>query len=179
LVLLDEPFAAVDPEFRASLREEFREILRDQGVSAVHVTHDPEEALAVGDRIGLLREGRLIQLGSAEAVIGHPVDVSAARFLGYQILPGSGGMTAVLPRELRESDADAGGGWHGQVTSVRRALGEWRIGVRLSGGRVVEWRRPASEEPGPVGRAVTLTARQAVPFPRDAGGSESAAPKVE
>ncbi|MCI4367751.1 MAG: ATP-binding cassette domain-containing protein, partial [Thermoplasmata archaeon] len=164
LVLLDEPFAAVDPEFRASLREEFREILRGQGVSAIHVTHDPEEALAVGDRIGLLRAGRLIQIGLPDAVVRAPIDPPAARFLGYQMLPGSAGDVGALPRELdRVRTGEAG--WTGTIESVRPGIGEWRVGVRLASGERIEWRPPASMDPGSVGEAIRIVARRPVHWP--------------
>jgi thiamine transport system ATP-binding protein len=163
LVLLDEPFAAVDPEFRASLREEFREILRTQGVGAVHVTHDPEEALAVGDRLGLLRDGRLIQSGRPAEVVEAPVDAEAARFLGYQLLPTAAGPVAVLPRELDAASPDEAT-WTGVIESIRPGLGEWRVAVRLASGGLIEWRRPSDLAPGAVGDPVGVDARRPVRF---------------
>ena len=72
LVLLDEPFASVDPEIRADLRAEFRAVLRSQGISVIHVTHDRDEGLFLGDRVLLLVEGRLVQGGPPEEVFHHP-----------------------------------------------------------------------------------------------------------
>jgi len=166
-VLLDEPFAAVDPELRSALREEFGAVLRAEGVAALHVTHDPEEALAVGERIVLLREGRIAQQGPAEEVFRAPVDVAAARFLGYQIVPWEGRTVAVHPREwLRDDGPD---GWPATVEAVRPSLGERLVRVRLSAGPIVEWRVGASEPDAIVpGTRVRLRPRRPVAFPNSA-----------
>jgi ABC-type Fe3+/spermidine/putrescine transport system ATPase subunit len=59
MVLLDEPFASIDPEVKAGLRADFRQALRRAGTAAIHVTHDRPEGLFLGDRVGLLFEGHL------------------------------------------------------------------------------------------------------------------------
>ena len=100
VVLLDEPFASVDPERRAELHGQFRRALRERGTAAVHVTHDREEGLFLGDRVALLFDGRLASLGEPREVFEHPSDERAARFLGYNILPSNGGSVAVLPEDL-------------------------------------------------------------------------------
>jgi thiamine transport system ATP-binding protein len=86
LVLLDEPFASIDPELRADLRAEFRRVLRSQGVTVIHVTHDREEGLFLGDRVLLLLEGRLVQIGPPDEVFRRPASAAVARFLGYNVL---------------------------------------------------------------------------------------------
>jgi iron(III) transport system ATP-binding protein len=82
LILLDEPFNALDVGLRAAVREEVRQVLREQGTTAVLVTHDQEEALATADVVALLREGRIVQSGRPREVYERPCDMSAARFLG-------------------------------------------------------------------------------------------------
>jgi len=101
LILLDEPFASIDVELKAELRSVFREVLRASRTSAIHVTHDREEGLFLGDRVGLLFEGRLEPPRSPAEVFGDPRTVRAARFLGYNVLDGPGGRVGVLPAELR------------------------------------------------------------------------------
>jgi len=101
LVLLDEPFASVDVGIRAGLHAEFRSALRALGTAAIHVTHDREEGLFLGDRLGLLFEGRLEALGAPGEVFGRPASVHAARFLGYNILGPPTAPRGVLPEALR------------------------------------------------------------------------------
>lgn len=80
VLLMDEPFSNLDRRMRDQVREDTLTILRETGATALIVTHDPEEAMRLGDRIALLRQGRLIQLGTGKQVYTHPVDVEAARF---------------------------------------------------------------------------------------------------
>ena len=104
LVLLDEPFASVDPVFRGELRAEFRAALRDEGVAAVHVTHDREEGLFLADRVALLFEGTLDQVGTPQEVYARPRTARAARFLGLNVVPTAAGPVAVPPEEVRLVD---------------------------------------------------------------------------
>ena len=109
LVLLDEPFASIDVELKAELRAEFREVLRASGTSAIHVTHDREEGLFLGDRVGLLFGGTLRATGPPSQVFGNPRTVRAARFLGYNIVDGPAGPSGVLPGDLEVVPASAPG----------------------------------------------------------------------
>ena len=86
LVLLDEPFSALDAELRAELREEVREVLRAEGATAILVTHDQEEALSLADRVAVLRAGEIIQVGSPAEIYNSPADVGIATFLGDSVL---------------------------------------------------------------------------------------------
>ncbi len=81
-LLLDEPFSNLDPHLRAGLRVEVRSILRSNGVSAIYVTHDQEEALFMGDRVAVLNAGALEQVGSPEEMFHRPRSRFVARFLG-------------------------------------------------------------------------------------------------
>ena len=86
LVLLDEPFSALDAELRQQLREEVRGVLRAEGATAVMVTHDQEEALSLADRVAVLRDGKVIQIGSPSEIYNSPADVGIATFLGESVL---------------------------------------------------------------------------------------------
>jgi iron(III) transport system ATP-binding protein len=81
-VLLDEPFSNLDAHLRAQLRDEVRQILKRTGTSAIFVTHDQQEALIMGDRIGVLREGRLEQLDEPESIFHSPRTRFVATFFG-------------------------------------------------------------------------------------------------
>ncbi len=82
IMLLDEPFSNLDAELRASLREETRAILKASGTTTVLVTHDREEAFSLSDRVGLLNNGRLDQVGAAYDVYHYPVNRYVAELTG-------------------------------------------------------------------------------------------------
>ncbi len=82
LILLDEPFAAQDVSLRAQMRDDVMHILRDSGVAAVLVTHDPEEAMQFADRIAIMQKGRLEQIGTPFDVYNHPKNAFVASFFG-------------------------------------------------------------------------------------------------
>ena len=73
-MLLDEPFGALDPLTRDRLQQSFQRIRRDLSLTCVFVTHDMVEALLLGDRIAVLREGRLVQTGTPAELLRSPAD---------------------------------------------------------------------------------------------------------
>src|SRR5690242_5758135 len=83
LVLLDEPFSALDAPVREELRRELRRLQREAGLSTVIVTHDPEEAAQLADELLVLDGGRLLQAGSRREVFDAPAGPEVARLLGY------------------------------------------------------------------------------------------------
>jgi iron(III) transport system ATP-binding protein len=90
VVLLDEPFSALDAGLRERLREEVAGILRAAGTSTLLVTHDQSEALSLADTVAVLRDGRLEQVGTPEEVYERPQSQWVARFLGdADVLPGT------------------------------------------------------------------------------------------
>jgi putative spermidine/putrescine transport system ATP-binding protein len=82
VLLLDEPLSALDAKVRVTLREEIRRIQTELGITTLFVTHDQEEALAISDRIGVMSQGRLEQLGEPTEVYRHPATAFVARFVG-------------------------------------------------------------------------------------------------
>ena len=82
VVLLDEPFSSLDVSLRAGVRTEVRDILKRECVTAILVTHDQDEALALGDRVAVMLRGQVAQLGSPEDVYRHPTNAEVATFLG-------------------------------------------------------------------------------------------------
>ncbi len=81
LLLLDEPFGALDPLTRDRLQQWFQRIRRELDLSVVFVTHDMSEALLLGDRIAVLREGRLVQLGAPTDLLRRPADAYVAELM--------------------------------------------------------------------------------------------------
>ena len=82
VILLDEPFSALDAALRVDLREEVRDLLRRIATTAVLVTHDQNEALSLADHVALMRNGRVVQAGTPQEVYARPADPAAAAFLG-------------------------------------------------------------------------------------------------
>lgn len=148
MVLLDEPFASIDPELKAELRADFRRALGAAGASAIHVTHDRPEGLFLGDRVGLLFEGRLERIATPRELFRDPGSERAARFLGYNLLEGAHGPEAVDPRELRLSP-EGPGGPRLTVVAAGTTGGERLVILRTPDGGRVESRGP-DEGPVPV-----------------------------
>ncbi|MBE3562095.1 MAG: ABC transporter ATP-binding protein [Ktedonobacteraceae bacterium] len=82
MLLLDEPLSALDARVRVMLRNEIRRIQQRLGITAIYVTHDQEEALAISDRIAVMTQGRIEQLDHPEEIYGNPKTAFAATFVG-------------------------------------------------------------------------------------------------
>jgi spermidine/putrescine transport system ATP-binding protein len=100
LIMLDEPLGALDRKLREQLTHEIRLILKSTGVPAIYVTHDQEEAFSLADRILLLSEGRIIQLGTPEELYRSPRSSWVANFLGLGTVT-SGEVLATSPLVIR------------------------------------------------------------------------------
>ncbi|WP_435358211.1 ABC transporter ATP-binding protein [Haloarchaeobius sp. DFWS5] len=83
ILLLDEPFSNLDVDLRVEMREEVRRILKEAGVTAISVTHDQEEAMSISDRVAVMNDGDLEQVGRPEQVFQHPESRFVAGFLGH------------------------------------------------------------------------------------------------
>jgi putative spermidine/putrescine transport system ATP-binding protein len=86
ILLLDEPLSALDAKIRLRLRAELRKIQQDLGITTVYVTHDQEEALSIADRIAVMREGRIEQIGTPEEIYAAPRSGFVADFIGISNL---------------------------------------------------------------------------------------------
>jgi iron(III) transport system ATP-binding protein len=80
VLLMDEPFSNLDRRMRDAVREDTVALLRETGATCIMVTHDPEEAMRIADRIVLMRTGRIVQAGPPEELYRRPADLEAARF---------------------------------------------------------------------------------------------------
>ncbi|MBL0920120.1 MAG: sulfate ABC transporter ATP-binding protein [Hydrogenophaga sp.] len=122
VLLLDEPFGALDAQVRKELRRWLRRLHDELHVTSIFVTHDQEEALEVADRVVLMNHGRIEQVGSPRDVWEHPATPFVARFLGGVPLVGDG-TRPLRPHELEvrrlaPGERTAGG----VVATLRRAL---------------------------------------------------------
>ncbi|WP_010277155.1 ABC transporter ATP-binding protein [Paenibacillus senegalensis] len=82
IILFDEPLSALDALLREEMRVELIRLVRELGVTAVYVTHDQSEAMSMSDRIAVMRQGRVLQLGTSEDIYHCPVNEDVARFVG-------------------------------------------------------------------------------------------------
>ena len=98
LVLMDEPLSNLDAALRLEMRTEIRRLHQSLGLTTVYVTHDQEEALALADRLVVLRDGVVQQVGSPEEVYAHPANRYVAGFMGYRNM---------IPATVSDVDGDA------------------------------------------------------------------------
>ena len=105
VLLLDEPMAALDPHTRGRVRSELRVLLRELGLPTLIVTHDFLDAAALADRIAVLVEGRVVQIGRAEELIAEPADGFVAELAGGNLIHGTAHMR---PDGLTEVQLEGG-----------------------------------------------------------------------
>ena len=124
VILLDEPFSNLDPSLRRSLRDEVRGILEKLKATSIIVTHDTDDALIVGDRIAVFREGRIEQLGSKADVYHRPLNGYCARLFGpanfVPCINGSGERW-MRPEDMTLVDANEAGAIPVRVDRIRDA----------------------------------------------------------
>ncbi len=157
LLLLDEPLANLDRHLRDQLRGELQRLQRETGVTAVLVTHDQEEALAVSDRVGVMAGGRLLQTGTPEEVYRRPRTPFVARALGeVNLLPGEAvgrpGRTVLVRPEGCVLGPAAGAyawSWPGRVRAVSFLGADVLIEVACPGGLELRVRARPAEAPRP------------------------------
>ena len=113
LLLLDEPLGALDLKLRRQMQTELKRIQRSTGIAFVFVTHDQEEALALGDRIAVLNEGRIVQVGTPQEIYEEPATRFVADFIGE---------TNLLPVDYDGAETlTVAGQWKLDVTEIRGA----------------------------------------------------------
>ena len=119
LMLLDEPFSALDTGLRAATRKATADLLAQAGIASILVTHDQNEALSFASQVAVMRQGRFAQVGTPYEVYSHPVDEETALFLGDAL---------VLPAELRGGRARCAIGE--VLTDNPQAVGQGRVMLR-------------------------------------------------
>ncbi|WP_051960099.1 ABC transporter ATP-binding protein [Devosia riboflavina] len=143
LMLLDEPFSALDAGLREQMRDATANILAQAGVATVLVTHDRDEAMGFADQLVILRDGRLVQAGSPKSLYRRPVDATTAAFLGAAIiLPADFSVRtaecALGALLVPETDAAEGAGKvlirPEQLNIVAAPEGEWHVVSALDRG---------------------------------------------
>jgi iron(III) transport system ATP-binding protein len=139
VILLDEPWSSIDPLLRDAMRDELARILRAAGTTVLLVTHDQEEALALADRVALMRDGRVVQVGAPEDVYHRPCDRWAAEFVG----PANWVAGRLVRPELVLLEAAADG--DAEVVEREFRGHDLLYRVRLHDGTLLRSQRPSNE----------------------------------
>jgi ABC-type Fe3+/spermidine/putrescine transport system ATPase subunit len=84
LILLDEPLSSIDADARRGLKDELKRVHRELHVTVIHVTHDQMEGFSLAERVAIIRNGQIAQVGDPKQVVNNPKDESTARLLGYE-----------------------------------------------------------------------------------------------
>ena len=100
VILFDEPLSSLDAKLRVEMREEIRRIQQQTGITALYVTHDQEEALAVADQVAVMKEGHIEQIGTPQEVYEKPRTAFVGQFIGWGNLF-KGEVTANAPEEVK------------------------------------------------------------------------------
>jgi putative spermidine/putrescine transport system ATP-binding protein len=141
ILLLDEPMSNLDARVREGVRHELRALQQSLGITAIHVTHDREEAMILADRIVVLEEGRLAQVGPPEELWRHPANAYVADFLGAtNRLPVPGGILLFRPEEgrvLAPGESLDGPVFDGTVAHCAYAGGRWRAAIRIGAAEIL------------------------------------------
>ncbi len=115
LLLLDEPLSNLDAKLRVRLRDDLRRILKQTGMTALYVTHDQSEAVVLGDRIGVMRDGKLLQMATPDEIYNRPADLFVANFTGA-----SNEITGTLvSRDGKFGIVDLGGGQRAEAALLQ------------------------------------------------------------
>jgi multiple sugar transport system ATP-binding protein len=121
--LFDEPLSNLDAQLRTQMRIEIKRLHHRLGTTSVFVTHDQVEAMTMADRIVVMRDGRILQVGSPLELYEKPVDVFTARFIGSPTMN-------LLPASLKQGEADLSVGGSIKVPSLSASSSEVLVGVR-------------------------------------------------
>ncbi|WP_460392062.1 ABC transporter ATP-binding protein [Actinophytocola sediminis] len=184
LVLMDEPLSNLDAALRLEMRTEIRRLHQSLGLTTVYVTHDQEEALALADRLVVLRDGMVQQVGSPEQVYAHPANRYVAGFMGYRnmipaevsavdgetVIVTAGGVTlrgvnrdgltggqamvAIRPSDISVADGEPTNAMPAEVEIVEYHGREQAVQARLADGTPLHLRSEGRLAPGD---PVTLT----------------------
>ncbi|MEM9281410.1 MAG: ABC transporter ATP-binding protein, partial [Verrucomicrobiota bacterium] len=143
LLLLDEPFSSLDLALRRELREEIRDILGGLGQTALLVTHDPEDALALATRVAVLEKGQIRQVGTPDEIYRLPIDQYCAERFGpaNRVVDGESGKVFWKRPEDAEwiADSTSDVGWPVRVLSVRSGGRNLEVNLISEDGEDARW----------------------------------------
>ena len=146
VLLLDEPFGALDAAVRQELRDWLRGLHNDLHLTSVFVTHDQQEALEIADQVVVFNEGRIEQIGSPDEVYEHPASPFVYRFLGKtNVLRGEGVLEYARPHDIELSREHGGDFQQARIRHVHLVGSEARVEVQAAGGLVLSAEMPKAQ----------------------------------
>jgi len=158
LLLLDEPLGSLDGPLRERLLQDLAELFDHLRLTVVHVTHDVGEAFSIGDRVAVMREGRVVQHAAPDDLWAHPADAWTARFLGMaNVLDEGARRVVVRPEAVRVTPGDAA-----TIVAAERRGPSVLLRVRLDDGEVLEAITTALSPPRPGDRVAVEIDRAGV-----------------
>jgi ABC-type Fe3+/spermidine/putrescine transport system ATPase subunit len=138
MLLLDEPLSNLDLKLREEMRVEISALQQQLGIATVFVTHDQGEALTMSDRIAVMREGRVEQVGAPRQIYDHPASRYVAQFIGEaNLFPEGQGWRAVRPEAMTLSSTPGGGARAGVIAEIAYFGDRTRYVVQADGAKVL------------------------------------------
>jgi len=137
LLLLDEPLSAVDPTARGTMARQLLTLTKSAGTTVLHVTHNFREGVAVADRIAILTQGVIGQVGTPETLFSRPANLQIARFLGFKNILSAktvglgNGLVSIDPGRVKIAKTPFAEGLEATVTEVRYGVDHYKILLRL------------------------------------------------
>ena len=175
VLLMDEPFSALDAHLRKSLREELKSLQRRLGLTTVFVTHDQEEAMELADRIVVMRAGRIVQEATPGGLYARPETLEVAQFIGQMNVSLATARDGAIPWMGASLDMPVDGdlalacrpedlvpdpqGAPAQVTRLTDLGPLIRVSLLTPGGEALTWMTPRETAPA-LGAEVTLWPRR-------------------
>ena len=130
ILLLDEPLSNLDAKLRLRLRDELRRIIKEAKVTALYVTHDQAEAVVLGDRIGVMENGKLMQMSPPVDLYNRPENLFVANFTGVSNL--IKGEIAAAPGTVKTASGEAIAHQRADQGQIGRRRASWRCGRKIS-----------------------------------------------
>ncbi len=170
LFLMDEPLSNLDAKLRHAARREFKRLHEQTGITTLYVTHDQVEAMGLGQRIAVMNDGRLQQIGTPDEIYHEPANIFVAQFMGsppMNLIPDGGWLTGFHPEDVFQPDGPVPDGHYPLPITVQQveALGADALiyGTLDAGGAELIFKQPTRTSGGlAAGQSVTFCVPQAM-----------------
>jgi len=163
LLLLDEPFGALDARVRKDLRRWLRDLHKSMGLTSIFVTHDQEEALELADRVVVMSQGKIEQIGTPDEIYTHPATPFVSAFVGEtNVLPDGANVLHARPHEFAVVGE---GGEEVTVTGRFRKGGLWRLEGQTASGGILEIDVPVDAQAPLPGQTLRVVPQGGRSFP--------------
>ena len=146
ILLLDEPLSALDASLRQQMQKELRQLQKKLGITFVYITHDQEEALNMSDRIVVMNEGNIEQIGTPQEIYNHPKTEYVATFIGKANILRLDKKVAVRSEWIQVSQEMSEKALAGTIIDKEFVMGMYKLTIQLKDGQVLEARNSEFEK---------------------------------